>query len=133
MPLLAIAVWSFYDLRALYVGLIVLFLIYPAALSFVWFNYAFSPKSIKAIRPKRVIIEGNKLVANYFDDSDALVACAHDYILADSVIAVSQDSEYVTLTVGRKIDDIFMIPINYFTQHQLSDFLASYCQLQTLA
>lgn len=66
--LVAVAVWSFYDLRAVYVGLIMIFLIYPMAMSFVWFHYAFSPAALQAVAPKHLMI-GAECIKVEFDSN----------------------------------------------------------------
>ena len=62
-PITAAIIWAIMDVRAIYVVLILVFIVYPLAITFVWFNYALSPRSIKAITEKQVTVvdEGLKI------------------------------------------------------------------------
>lgn len=65
LPLAAATVWSFYDLRAVYIGLIMIFMVYPMVMSLVWFGYAFSPAALRAIAPKHLVLTPEAITVEY--------------------------------------------------------------------
>lgn len=61
----AVTLWAIYDLRAIYIGLMLIFIIFPTAMLFAWFSYGMSPSSVRAVTPKRISLNGNMITITY--------------------------------------------------------------------
>lgn len=109
-PLAAVAVWAAFDVRAVYVGLIMLFIIYPMALSLVWFNYAFSLQSRRAVADKTVTISDSGLSVCFLPSAADAPALSPWHIAWTQIISASQSSRHVTLVTGQRLDDRLDIP-----------------------
>lgn len=114
VPLLAAVVWSFFDLRAVYVCLIMIFIVYPMALSFVWFNYAFSEQSRRAVSPKTVTCSKQGLRIDYKPIAEGLSPLPAQTLDWASVRSVETSSRGTTLVIGSRLDDRLSIPADAF-------------------
>ena len=79
-PITAAIIWAIMDVRAIYVVLILVFIVYPLAITFVWFNYALSPRSIKAITEKQVTVVDEGLKIDYLPAREDAPAIRSDFI-----------------------------------------------------
>ena len=104
LPLAAVVIWAFYDMRAVYVGLILVFLIFPMAMSMVWFNYAFSPAALKAVAPKRLTLTDDAIHVVYADDEERRMAFEPEIIKRRDVRSVEFHSGCVTVIYGPGLD-----------------------------
>ena len=114
IPLLAVIIWSFYDLRAVYVGLMLVFILFPMAMSFVWFNYAFSPQSRMAISPKTVECSEDGLSVEYLPIAEGVEPLQPQSIKWNKVKSVERGSGRIVLHLGDRLDDRLEIPVNAF-------------------
>lgn len=112
LPFLVVLVWTMFDLRALYVALILIFLLYPMGLTLVWFNYALSPQSIKAVYTKRVAIADNKLTISYLPkNEDDTHLPSNEIICWDAISGYEMSSKQLIVRTGGRLDDCIIIPL----------------------
>lgn len=114
VPIIAVAVWSCFDIRAVYVGLMMLFLIYPMAISLVWFNYSFSLQSRRAISQKRVHITDDGLLMEYLPNEENVKPMAGHLIGWHEIKVYEQHSDRTILIIGPRLDDRLEIPAAAF-------------------
>lgn len=120
LPLAAVAIWAFYDLRAIYVGLILVFLIFPMAMSMVWFNYAFSPSALKAVAPKQLTFTDDAIRVDYADDEDRRIAFEPETICRQDIRTVEFRPKYISVIYGRGIDRRLIIGRAVLTDNMLN-------------
>ncbi len=125
VPLAAVAIWAVYDLRAIYVGLILVFLVFPMAMSMVWFNYAFSPAALKAVAPKQLSFDDNGICVDYINAEERRIAFDPETISSRDILSVEFRSKSVSVIYGRRIDCRLIIERSALSDGML-DMLHSY-------
>ena len=70
--LLPFVILSFEDSRFLFVALMVVFLVLPMFIVFVYFNLSFSPECVASIRRCRVNLTSDSILYYYLDDEKIL-------------------------------------------------------------
>ena len=113
-PLAAVAVWGYCDIRAVYVGLILLFIAFPMALTLVWFDYAFSPATRRSVMSKRLIAEERGLTIIYPDDDGETVIRPDEFMSWDKFINYADNGRSVILIFGTRLDERLEIPVDTF-------------------
>ena len=114
LPIAAVLLWSAFDLRALYVLLIIIFLLYPMGLTLVWFNYAMSPGSIRAITPKRLTLLSSGVRITYPPkdiEADPRPVFPDEELAWESISDAELSSDSITLITGTRLDDRLDIPL----------------------
>lgn len=120
MPVIAIIAWALFDIRAIYVGLILIFLLYPMALTLVWFDYALSPQSIRAVTPKRLTVSDHGLRFEFLpktEDQRPLDPVSYTW---DDIISAEISAKSVFIVIGPRLDDRIEIPFDVLTDRQSS-------------
>ncbi|MDE6369726.1 MAG: hypothetical protein K2K94_10875 [Muribaculaceae bacterium] len=115
MPLVAVSVWALFDIRAIYVGLVIIFLLYPMSLTLVWFDYALSPQSIRAITTKQVTVEAGGLKLDFFPKNDDCKPLPSVFITWNEIRAAELSSNALTLVLGQRLDDRLTLPCDVFS------------------
>ena len=126
LPLAAVLVWAAFDTRALYVLLIVIFLLYPMGLTLVWFNYALSPRSIRAITPKRLTLLDSGIQLSYPPkdiETDPRPAFRSEDFPWESISAAEVSATSITLVIGSSLDDRLNIPLNALDEDMQKELL----------
>ncbi|MDE5566809.1 MAG: hypothetical protein K2J12_00055 [Muribaculaceae bacterium] len=126
LPLAAVLVWAAFDTRALYVLLIVIFLLYPMGLTLVWFNYALSPRSLRAITPKRLTLleAGIQLAYSPKDiETDPRPAFRSEDFPWESISAAEVSAASITLIIGPRLDDRLNIPLSALDEEMQKELL----------
>lgn len=113
-PLAAVAVWASYDIRAVYVGLILLFIAFPMALTLVWFDYAFSPATRRSVMSKRLIADERGVTIRYPDDAEEKVVRPDEFMTWDKFINYADNGRSVILIFGTRLDERIEIPADAF-------------------
>lgn len=113
-PLAAVAVWACYDIRAVYVGLILLFIAFPMALTLVWFDYAFSPATRRSVMSKRLIADEKGVTIRYPDDAEEKVVRPDEFMTWDKFINYADNGRSVILIFGTRLDERIEIPADAF-------------------
>lgn len=63
----AVIIWAaIRDVRFVYVGLIVTFIVWPMLLTFAWIDAAFSPETIARTRLQKIVISGSGISFSYY-------------------------------------------------------------------
>lgn len=119
-PLIAVAIWSAFDPRAIFVGVAVIFIIYPMAMTIVWFNYAMSPYSIRAISKKTVSVSEKGLTIEYIPLSDGHQPLPGETICWDAVLAAELTGDSLHLVLGHKMDQKMVLPAEAFSDQAWS-------------
>lgn len=125
-PIAAVLFWAAFDIRALYVLLIVIFLLYPMGLTLVWFNYALSPRSIRAITPKclSLNVSGIRLTYPPKDiEKDSRPAFPPEDIAFENISAAYSSSSSVTLIIGKRLDERLLIPFDALSDEMRTELL----------
>ena len=115
LPLAAAVVWSLFDVRAIYVALILLFLVYPMALTLVWFDYAFSPGSIRAITEKEVTVTSSGLSISFLPKNEGLPPLKSQFIAWDDINSAEMTAKSVELILGKRLDERLVLPADCFS------------------
>lgn len=115
-PLVAVFVWALFDIRAVYVGLVIIFLLYPMSLTLVWFDYALSPQSIRAITTKLVTVEPVGLRIDFLPKNEDCKPLPSVFISWDEIRAAELSSDAMTLILGSRLDDRLILPADAFSQ-----------------
>lgn len=123
IPLAAVAVWCVYDVRAVYVGLILIFILFPMALSFVWFNYAFSLQSRRAISPKTVSFTEQGFEVRYVAIAEGVEPLTPQTVGWGDIRSVEQGPKRLVLKLGDRLDDRLEIPNDAFENEVWTEFL----------
>lgn len=126
MPLAAFAFWALYDLRAMYVCLIMIFLIFPLLMSFVWFNYAFSPSVLKGVATKEISITDSGLSVAFLDDGVRRLMFEDIFIKREDILALEFKKTHVSVVYGQRLDQRLIIPDEVLAESfkaQLSELL----------
>jgi len=111
---------AFYRWEWIIVGLVLLLLIYPFILSFIYFKYGLSPESRRAIQPRRLTIADDGITIEYFGThTDNEGHTTYDLERKEKtnyseVRSVNQSSEGMTIRLGRHRYDHVFIPVNAF-------------------
>lgn len=120
LPVIAVIAWALFDIRAIYVGLILIFLLYPMALTLVWFDYALSPQSIRAVTSKRLTVSDQGLRFEFLpksEDQRPLEPVSYSW---DDIISAEISSKSIFIVVGPRLDDRIEIPFEVLTDRQSS-------------
>lgn len=115
MPLVAVSVWALFDIRAIYVGLVIIFLLYPMSLTLVWFDYALSPQSIRAITTKQVTVKAEGLKLDFLPKHEDCKPLPSVFISWDEIRAAELSSDALTLVLGQRLDDRLTLPCDAFS------------------
>lgn len=122
IPFIAVAVWSVYDVRALIVGLMMLFIVYPMALSVVWFNYSLSPQSRRAVAGKVLVFGDGGMDLTFLPAEEGAPALQPQHIGWSDVVSVSRTARSVELRLGSRLDDFLEIPAEAFPEATWQSF-----------
>lgn len=120
LPVIAVIAWALFDIRAIYVGLILIFLLYPMALTLVWFDYALSPQSMRAVTPKRLTVSDRGLHFEFLpksEDQQPLEPVSYSW---DDIISAEISSKSIFIVIGPRLDDRIEIPFDVLTERQSS-------------
>lgn len=115
LPLVAVGLWIMFDIRALYVGLVIIFLLYPMSLTLVWFDYALSPQSIRAITSKQVTVTNDGLKIDYLPKNEDYKPLPSSFIKWDDILSAELSSNALTLVLGKRLDDRLTLPCEVFS------------------
>jgi hypothetical protein len=129
LPLAVTAVASFYDTRFIYVSLIIIFIIWPMALSIVWFRYALTDEAVRAIRPCTATVDDDKFVFEYpdkinpDDGSIILKSLKPVTIMFSDIKTIEQDGRFMVIirNSDSRISALTMIPTNAFSDQTWQD------------
>ncbi|MDE5555130.1 MAG: hypothetical protein K2J10_08120 [Muribaculaceae bacterium] len=116
LPLVAVSVWALFDIRAVYVGLVIIFLLYPMALTLVWFDYAMSPQSIRAITPKQVTVTKDGLKIDFLPKNEDCRPLPSVFLPWCEVQSAELSSNTLSLVLGTRLDDRLTLPSDAFSQ-----------------
>jgi hypothetical protein len=122
LPLAATVVASFCDTRFIYVSLIIVFIIWPMALSVVWFRYALTDEAVRAIRPCIATVDDDKFVFEYpeqvnpDDGSLIMKSLTHVILKFSDIRTIEQDGRFMVIIrkSDSRIPALIMIPTNVF-------------------
>lgn len=114
-PLVAVSVWALFDLRAIYVGLVIIFLLYPMSLTLVWFDYALSPQSIRAITTKQVTVKAVGLSIDFIPKNVDSKTLPSVFISWNEIRAAELSADALTLILGQRLDDRLTLPREAFS------------------
>lgn len=120
LPVIAVITWAIFDARAIYVGLIVIFLLYPIALTLVLCDYAPSLQSIRAITSKRMTVSDHGLLFEFLpktEDQRPLDPVSYTW---DDIISAEISAKSVFIVIGSRLDDRIEIPFEVLTERQSS-------------
>lgn len=123
IPFASVAVWCVYDVRAVYVGLILIYIIFLMALSFVWFNYAFSLQSQRAITHKTVTFTERGIDVRYVALAEGVEPMTPQSVEWGDIRSVEQGSRRLILKLGDRLDDRLEIPYDAFENEVWTEFL----------
>lgn len=115
VPLAAAALWTLFDIRALFAVLALVFLLYPMSLTLVWFDYALSPQSMRTISSKLITVTDSGLRLDFIakdEDSKPLPAT---FVRWDEILDADFGADSVTLILGKRLDDILYLPRKSFS------------------
>lgn len=127
IPLAAVMVWALFDIRAVYVALVIVFLLYPMSLTLVWFNYALSPQSLRAISPKQVTVSADGLKIDFLPKHEDCKPLPSTVISWSEIHSVELSSGGMTLILGSRLDDRLYLPSDAFSSQAwdlMTDHLA---------
>lgn len=113
LPLVAVGLWGCFDSRALYVVLMLMFLVYPMCLTIVWFDYALSTSTAKTLATKQITFDAEGFSIEYLPSFEG--DCRHldsDRIIWKNLIDISASSQFVTIVLGPRIDERILIPLD---------------------
>lgn len=113
-PVAAVAVWACYDFRAVYVGLILLFIAFPMALTLVWFDYALSPATRRSVLTKRLMADEFGLTICYPDDDGESAVRPDEFMPWDKFSDYTDNGKTFMLIYGSRLDEHLEIPIDVF-------------------
>ncbi len=86
-----------HDIRWVLVALIISFLILPMSMTFVYFNYALSPKVARGVLPRHLIIDEGKSVTIVYDEwpeKEGYNPPPDEVIAWDDVLELKQENDY---------------------------------------
>ena len=110
-PFVAVLVWTMFDIRALYVALILIFLLYPMGLTLVWFNYALSPQRIKTISHKRMSLSDDGVSISYLPKNEEETSpLRYECFTWQEISGYEITSKHIIIKTGRSLDDRIIIP-----------------------
>lgn len=130
VPLAGAAIWSVYDLRAVYVGLIMIFMVYPMVMSFVWFGYAFSPAALRAVAPKCLIFRDDSITVEYDEAEGCSSVYAPMQLRAADIRSVEARKGHYTLVYDRTPECRLLIPTDVLDD-EMKRVLQTYSPEQT--
>lgn len=104
LPAAAALVAGMADVRFLVVALMLVFLIWPMALCFVWFGRALDADAVQASRPHRVSFSPDGITVLY-GERDGYPSPAARHVSRDEVVSVDDAGRYVVfrLAGGRQL------------------------------
>lgn len=108
LPFIAL---SFFNLKFIYVSLMILFFVIPIMLGFAYFYYATGAECINTIRRCKIIIHERSFNRIIFDDEDNEVTRIQ-YNTADYITHLSDTQ--ILLINKQKYYDIHIIPLSSF-------------------
>lgn len=130
-PLAAVGVWACYDIRAVYVGLILLFIAFPMALTLVWLDYAFSPATRRSVMSKQLIADEKGVTIRYPNDAEEKVVRPDEFMTWDKFINYADNGRSVILIFGPRLDERLEIPIDAFETDEwkiIKEYLPRYTE-----
>lgn len=113
-PLAAVAVWGCYDIRAVYVGLILLFIAFPMALTLVWFDYALSPATRRSVLQKRIVADDCGLTITYPGEDEETFVRPDEKMEWGTFNTFTDNGRTVFLVYGPRLDERLEIPVDAF-------------------
>lgn len=116
LPVAVICAAAFYDVRFVYVLVIVGLIVYPMALCIVWINYAFSPATRRAIAKKRVTVMPDGLLVEFIPLSEEYKAMTPYEIHWTDVHKAANTSDGIVLILGKRLDQRMFLPQEYFSR-----------------
>lgn len=118
LPIAATLIWACFDLRALYVCLIIIFIIYPMAMTLVWFNYALSPNAVKAISPKCVSVLDSGLQIDFITDDDRPRIIRPQFIPWENISSAIMTDKSIVIIFGKRLDERLKLPSDAFSDSE---------------
>lgn len=121
LPVIAAVIAGFYDMRWWFVGLIVLFIIYPMVLTMAWFSLTGSPSMALLLRPQRCTFRRDRKVDIEFFHFDT----EENPEPADRITVAISDadagSRYITLKAspGQRLG-LILIPVSQMPPEYLN-------------
>lgn len=115
----------------LYVGLMLLFLVFPTVLMLVYFNYALKPEARAAISPCHAVLSDEAVTIIHESDEDNVTPVFDDITVPySSVRDIRGSRERLVLIVGKHIDDVVIIPVKAFgdDKRALNRFIEDICR-----
>lgn len=112
LPLGAAAVAGCWDWRWWFVGLVLIFILYPGLLFIAYYYYALSPEAVRVILPQKVQIDQDQLIFVYYPIADGCHAPKPRTVLRNEISSVSLDGAYVELHLSHA--EIIEIPKSAF-------------------
>lgn len=112
-PFVAVLIWTMFDIRAVYVALILIFLLYPMGLTLVWFNYALSPQSIKTISNKRMSISDEGVSITYLPKNEEKTSSLRgEFFSWQEISGYEISSKHIIIKTGDRLDNRIIIPFD---------------------
>ena len=104
VPVVVLLVMGLWDLRWLIVAMMVIFILWPLALFFVWCTTALAPDAVSASRPHSVIFGERGMTIEYAPE-EGFRPIAPEFIAWKDVREIEQGGKYLSIITvsGRRI------------------------------
>ena len=111
--LLPFVILSFEDSRFLFVALMVVFLVLPMFIVFVYFNLSFSPECVASIRRCRVNLTSDSILYYYLDDENNITSSKCIVFEETDRIIIDKTNILIHLKTSKTFA-FYLIPISAF-------------------
>ncbi len=108
MSAIAGAVWTY---AMFYVSAMILFLLLPTVVMFVYFNYALTPEAREVISPRQITISAKGLEIIFYDDGQQPAVTAVRHIEADLLTDLEISFGFVTFSTRERYRPV-QIPLS---------------------
>lgn len=110
----ALLVWlSLHDVRFVYVGLMVTFIIWPMLLTFGWFWAVGSPGIIRRSGRRSMVVDSGGICFRYYslDENNQEAGYVEDiHIPYSGLTSLEYRGDYIQMCFGSGLDDVDLIP-----------------------
>ncbi len=123
VPVLCLIAGAVFDLRLVFVALILVFLIIPGIVFMVYFYYGVSPHCRFSILPHSMIIDSSGLRVDYKSEDDTTPAHAPETINWSQLTIVDATAKSIIMQYGSSRYSLIIIPPTAFESEE--EFLAA--------
>lgn len=121
IPVIIAIVAGFYDIRWWFVGLIVIFIVYPMAITMAWFSLTGSPSMTLLLRPQRWTFRKDRRVDIEFFHFDTEENPEPAERLTVAILSVNAGSRYIVLrTMPGQRFGLILIPVAFMPPEYLN-------------